>query len=544
MQRAAVTVCFALTLFASVAAAGSDSDLSDLEVLNRIRAEGFHRSHAMEYLSHMTEDIGARVTGSAAMREANDWARQTFEDMGLENSHLESYDFGTGWSYDHCSVTELEPVARLLTAYPRAWTPGTDGPVDGEAMRMKVEEVDDLEQYRGKIKGKIVFMDDLVEIDRDEEPEFSRYSDEELEDMEAFRLPRSGPSPWRQRYRKRLALREKLSAFLVEEGVTAAVYASSRSHGIVNVSRGGSPDPDVPHGVCAVQMAAEDYNAVLRALDADKTVRLRLDVGAHFENEDQGLAFNTIAELPGRRSKEIVMAGGHLDSWQAGTGATDNAFGSAAVMEAVRILHELDLPMRRTIRAALWSGEEEGLLGSAAYVEQHFATRPAVTDSAQLALPRYMREKTWPLQLLPEHGQLQAYFNLDNGAGTIRGIYAQENVAAAPIFREWLEPVADLGASTVTNSDTRGTDHLSFDAVGLPGFEFIQDEHDYMQRTHHTQLDVIDYVDEKDLERSSVIMAWFLYKAATMEESFPREELPTRPPERKPSKPSRGNRPY
>ncbi len=506
----------------------SAESLSDLDVLNRIRHEGFHRSRAMEYLSHLTEDIGPRLTGSPAMRAANEWTRDTLEAMGLENAHLEAYEFGYGWSFDHCTVTQLAPVARPLIAYPRAWTPGTTGPVEGEAVRVEIESAEDLEEYRGELAGKIVFLDDAAEIGRGEDPVLTHLDEEELREVEEFTIPSSGPSPWRQRYRKILALRDAINPFLVEEGALAVVRVSSRGHGIVNVSRGGSQDPDAVRGVCELQMAAEHYNAILRALDADQEVRLQIDVGARFL-EDDTRAYDTVAELPGRHRSEVVMIGGHLDSWHAGTGATDNAFGVAAAMEAMRILGSLDAPLRRTVRIALWSGEEQGFLGSRAYVRQHFATRPAVTDSAQLALPEALREPTWPLQLLPEHRDFQAYFNLDNGAGAIRGIYTQENVAAAALFRDWLEPVADLGAHTVTNRNTGGTDHLSFDRVGLPGFQFIQDELDYFSRTHHTQLDVLDYVDEKDLQKSAVILAWFAYRAATLDERFPREPLPTAP---------------
>ncbi len=305
---------------------------------------------------------------------------------------------------------------------------------------------------------------------------------------------------------------------------------SSRLNGVVRVAGGGSWEPGQSVGVPALVMAAEHYNQILRLVEHGRPVELEIDIAARFHDGDLQ-AYNTVAEIPGTDKKgEVVMAGAHLDSWHSGTGATDNAAGSAVVMEAARILKALGVKPRRTIRFALWSGEEQGLLGSRAYVKQHFATRPESRDPQQQELPERYRDDTWPLDLKPEHARLAAYFNLDNGAGRIRGIYAEENVAVKPIFAAWLTPFADLGAGAVTLRATSGTDHVPFDRVGLPGFQFIQDKMDYRTRTHHTQLDTYDHLKRQDLMQASVIMAAFLYDAAMRPEPLPRKPLPQEAP--------------
>jgi carboxypeptidase Q len=295
------------------------------------------------------------------------------------------------------------------------------------------------------------------------------------------------------------------------------------------VTSGGSWIAGETVGVPALVMAAEHYNGLLRLLDHDQPVELEVNVAASFLDGDNQ-AYDTLAEIPGTDKRdEIVMAGAHLDSWHAGTGATDNGAGSAVVMEAARILKALGVKPRRTIRFALWTGEEQGLYGSAAYVKQHFASRPENRDPEQKDLPERYREETWPLQLKPEHAKIAAYFNLDNGTGKVRGIYTEENAAVRPIFQAWLAPFSDLGAGTVTLRTTGGTDHVQFDRVGLPGFQFIQDEMDYETRTHHTDLDTYDHLQPQDLQQASVLMAAFLYNAAMRPEPLPRKPLPQEP---------------
>ena len=535
----------------------------DWEMVNRIRDEGLHRSEVMSILEHLTDGIGPRLTGSPGMKEANEWTRQQLEDWGLDNAHLEPFEFGRGWSFSRASVHLLQPREMPLIALPKAWTPGTDGPVRGEAMRVKIKSKKDFDKYRGKLAGKVLFLDDSREIESGTEPAFKRFSDEELEELEEFEVPDGKRPAWRDRMRKRWRLGQALNAFLVEEQALATVSISSRDGGLIRVMGGGSREPGGNPGVPALMMAAEQYNWIVRLLgdgeekapeengEADAAaeespgetarespearesqaaageapvVELEIDVRARFHDDDT-MTYNTIAELPGTEGG-LVIVGAHLDSWHAGTGATDNAAGCAVAMEAVRILKALDVRPRRNIRIGLWSAEEQGLLGARAHVAKHFATIPVTDDPKQQDLPVFMRDYQGEVEVKPDHETFSAYFNLDNGSGRIRGIWSQENAAAARIFEAWLEPFHDLGADTVTHRNTGGTDHQNFDRVGLPGFQFIQDGLDYRSRTHHTNVDVLDHAVREDLVQASVVLASFLYHAATRPEPMPRKPMP------------------
>ena len=516
----------------------------DLSMMTRIRDEGLHRSQVMETLYHLTDAIGPRLTGSPQLKAANDWTRDQFKSWGLANTHLEGYPFGRGWSFSACQVRMVAPRTAVLFALPKAWTPGTHGPVRGPVMRVTVETAKDLDAYRGKVAGKILLLDEARDFKPPSESNLppdlrillnapEHWTREDLEKLEAFEIraerDRSGRrAEALQRYKLREAFRE----FTEQEKVLATIEASSRVNGVLGVSGGGSWEPGKGASVPGLVMTAEHYNEILRLLDHDQPVELELDVDARFHDEDSQ-AYNTVAEIPGTDKRdELVLAGAHLDSWHAGTGATDNAAGSAVVMEAARILKTLGVKPRRTIRFLLWSGEEQGLFGSNAYVKQHFATRPETKDPAQKELPEYFREETWPLQLKPDHAKVSAYFNLDNGGGRIRGIFTQENAAVKPIFAAWLAPFNDLGADTVTLRNTGSTDHVQFDGVGIPAFQFIQDQLDYLSRTHHTDLDTYDHVPAPDMMQASVIMAAFLYDAAMRPELLPRKPLPQEPPKK------------
>lgn len=526
---------------------GGAEEPVDLDMVTRIRNEGFRRSQVMDTARYLTDEIGPRITGTPALKRANEWALARLQEWGLENGHLESYDFGRGWSFQRCSVHLISPRTTPLLALPAAWTPGTDGPVRGEAMRIEVEKVEDLEKYEGQLGGKIVFIDDARPYDPKGDlnrKTFQRHDESSLANLAEYAIPEDGPPQWRKEYRKHWELRRVLNAMLVEEGALAVVEISSRDNGIVRVTGMSAPDPEDPVGVTGLGMAAEHYNWILRLLetrngssdasdgktgDPDPVV-LEIDVDATF-HEDDPKAYNTIAEIPGSTGNgEVVIAGAHLDAWHAGTGATDNASGVSVVMEAARILKALDVKPRRTIRIALWTGEEAGYYGSRAYVEEHYAERPEHTDPEQLKLPRGLRETLWPLDLKPDHARVAAYFNYDNGSGKIRGIYAEENAGVVPIFEAWLKPLADLGAVKVTMRKTGGTDHVPFQRVGLPGFQFIQDRLGYGTRTHHTNLDVYDHLEADDLKQSAVVMATFLYHAAMRDEMLPRKPVPEKPP--------------
>jgi hypothetical protein len=527
MKRRTIRFASAVLCVACFAATHLTAQESvDHEIINKIRYEGFHNSEVMEIARKLTEELGPRLTGSPNMKRANEWTRDTIASWGLDGAHLESFEFGRGWSFSEASIHMLSPAKQPLSALPKAWTPGTTGAVRGEAMRVDIDSAEDLEKYRGKVAGKILFTEKARTVEDGDDIRFRRHTDDGLEELTKFPIPggRDERAAFRERFRKRYEMRKAYHDFLTEEGVLATVELSSRDYGIIRVTGGGSREPDENPGVTVLAMATEHYNRVVRHIEAGETVELEIRVDAQFHDEDL-LAYNTVGEIPGSDlAHELVMVGAHLDSWHAGVGATDNAAGSAVALEAIRILTAIGAKPRRTVRVALWSGEEQGLIGSREFVSEHFASRPI--DPEQKKLPRFLRDDTGPLTIKPAHEDFSVYFNLDNGSGRIRGVYAQENAAVVPIFQAWLEPFHDLGATTVSLRNTGGTDHLSFDAVGLPGFQFIQDRLDYQTRTHHTHLDTFDHLREDDLKQASVIMASFLYHAAMRDEKMPRKPVP------------------
>ncbi len=509
----------------------------DLDMVNRIREEGFQRSEVMETVSYLADVIGPRLSGSPQSKRSQEWTRDRLTKWGMSNAHIEGFEFGEGWSFSHASVHMISPHATPLMALPKAWTPGTKKAVKGKVKRLSLESEEDFEEHKGKLKGTILFLDDEAEPSEWENEPFKRLDEQGLEDKMGFNPPSDRRGSFRKRMMKRFEFREALKKFLKDEGVIATVDSSSRGNGVVRTGGGGSRGKADRHrGVLELTMAQEHYNWILRLLERDKEVELEINVRSQFHTDDNQ-SYNTIADIPGTEHPEqVVLIGGHLDSWHPGTGATDNGAACAVMMEAMRILKALDVQPKRTIRIGLWSGEEQGLLGSKAYVEQHLADRPETTDEEQLALPEFMREQTWPIQPKADHESFSVYFNLDNGGGKIRGIYSQDNVAVVPIFERWLEPLHDLGATHVTTNRTGGTDHLSFDRVGLPGFQFIQDPMDYFTRTHHTNLDTLDHVVEEDLKQAAVVVATFVYHAAMRDELMPRKPMPQKPPEKKKKK--------
>lgn len=546
MKKSVLALALAGVAITAVFAA---EETVDLDMVSRIRDEGLNRPQVMETAAYLTDRIGPRLTNSPQGRRASEWTRARLAEWGLANAHLESWGpFGRGWSYDHAVVTVVSPVAFPLVAVPKAWTPGTEGAVAGPAMRVKVESEADLEGLKGKLAGRVLLVSEPREIKDAEKPLFERYTPNELDEIAQYgpdRRRRDGPRMDREGILRRFRLQKRLRAFFKEEGALATLEASERERGIVRVGGGGSREAGEDPGVPALVVAAEQYNRLARLLAAGEDVQVEVDVRARF-HDGELMGQNTIAEIPGTdRRGEIVMLGAHLDSWHAGTGATDNAAGVAAAMEAVRILQALGVKPRRTIRIGLWTGEEQGLLGSRAYVREHFASRPE-PEGEERELPSFLRRARGPLTVKPAHTLLSAYFNMDNGTGRVRGAYTQQNVAAAPIFAAWLRPFADLGATAISNRDTGGTDHQAFDQVGLPGFQFIQDDTEYSTVTHHTNLDVYDRLQKEDLQQASVVMASFVYHAAMREGRFPREAMPKDPspqPSRAPSSPSPAPKP-
>jgi carboxypeptidase Q len=560
MRRSRSAVLLAAAAFAAVAAlagrraggtggdAAAGGELVDLGVVTRIRDEGFHRSQALATAAYLTDRIGARLTGTPELKAANEWTRRRLADWGLANAHLEAWGpFGRGWSFSRAVVAmTLDGADRQvqLAALPKAWTPGTPGVVRGEALRATIETAADMDRYRGKLAGKVVLLDKPHDVSAAAAPaEARRFTGEKLAELAVFDGGRGQGAAERQARRQRLRLRDQVRKYLYDEKALASIEASPRPWGLIQVQSGGPYKPGEQQVVTGLVMAAEPYNRLVRLLEAGRKVELAIDVQARYHDDDP-MAYNTIAEIPGSdRRGEVVMAGAHLDSWHAGTGATDNAAGCAVVMEAARILAALHLAPRRTIRVALWTGEEEGLLGSTAYVSRHFAGRlqapeppePPEPPAGAGAEPPGASEPQGPPTLKPEHARLSGYFNVDNGSGKIRGIMAQENAGVQPIFAAWLAPLADLGATTVTQRATGGTDHLAFDRVGLPGFQFIQDELDYSRHTHHTDADVYDHLEGDDLVQASVVLASFLYDAASRPGMLPRKPLP--PPSPAPPSP-------
>ena len=508
--------------------AGWSQEKVDLETITRIRYEGFHNSKVMELASGLMDGIGERLTGSPNMKRANEWTRDQLAQMGLANAHLEAWGpFGRGWANQYVNARMLTPDVVPLIVYAKAWTPGTNGAVTGRCIRANIEDKKDFDKYRGKLAGWIVIFGPNAEVKPIAEAPYQRLTEDELSKIGEYQIPGERPPFRMAEIAKRRQFLKDLNQFFADEKVLAVIDHSrgSAGGGTVFVQSGGSYKPGETAAVPQLTMASEQWNRIARLLDRKKDVSLELNVTNTFYDDDP-MQYDTIAEIPGTDKKdEIVMLGAHLDSWHAGTGATDNGAGSVVMMEAVRILKALDIKPRRTIRIGLWSGEEEGLLGSQGYVEKHFGSRPPLDDPNMKGMPSLLRREAGPVTVKPEQAKVSAYFNVDNGTGKIRGVYLQENAAVAPIFEEWMKPFKDLGMTTLTMRNTGGTDHLSFDAVGIPGFQFIQDPVEYESRSHHSNMDVYDRLQPEDLKQISVIVASFVYEAATRDQMLPRKPI-------------------
>lgn len=511
----------------------------DLTMYARIREEGFMHSHVMEFADALTNGIGPRLTGSPNMKKANEWTRDTLTKVGLENAHLEDWgEFGMGWQQIGTTARMIAPDTAPLWMQAAPWSPSTSGPVTGEAVLMNLTEMKDLDQFKGKLKGKIVLFGAIRTTPDLDKALFSRYTDAELKEMESAEL-KGGPDykALLERRRKVYELRAAALKLMADEGVVAIITPSrdggkGGGTGIIfddntaNLALSAQKRENaitIPNG----PMIVENYNRIARLLEHKVPVTLEVNIETKVTGDHEH-GFDTVAEIPGTDPKlkdQVVMVGGHLDSWIAGTGATDNAAGSVVAMEAVRILKALGVKPKRTIRIALWSGEEQGLYGSQGYVKQHFGTFAEPEHPDPASMPSFLRSKG-KLNTTKEWETLDAYYNLDNGTGKVRGVYTQENFAIGPIFAQWIAPLKDLGVTTITNRNTGGTDHLSFDAVGLPGFQYIQDDMDYETRTHHSNMDTFDRLHEDDLKQAAVVEAIFLYNTSEREEMMPRKPFP------------------
>ena len=517
-----VHVAAALMLLAAPAAAQTAAPTTekvDYDAIYKIKEEGFQHSQVMDTASWMTDVYGARLTGSPNLKAAGDWAVKTLTTWGASNAHLETWgDFGTGWQNDRFSATVIAPNEWTILGAPKAWTPGTDGPVTADAIYVPLNNDQDLEKWKGKLKGKIVLATPIREVKASFDPLATRYTDDQLKKLEEIDPAGAG----RRNYdRSQFLFAVKRIQFLAEEGVLAVFEPSRGDGGTLFVQQGGAYSATAQsfirypeHVPPQVVLAVEHYNRLARTLDKNVPVQVELNIkNTTFPNQT---AFNVIAELPGTdKADEVVMLGAHFDSWHTGTGATDNGAGSAVMMEAFRILKASGVKLRRTVRLALWTGEEQGLLGSRAYVKNTFGDRETMT-------------------LKPAQSKITGYFNVDNGTGAIRGIYLQGNEAIGPVFEAWMAPFKSLGMTMETLQNTGGTDHLSFDAVGIPGFQFVQDELEYDTRTHHSNMDVYDRLQAGDLMKDAVIVASFVYQAANREQMLPRKPLPKPEPARPP----------
>ena len=578
-----VFAVLSLTMSASVFAQTSVEKV-DSAMIDKIKEEGLQRSKVMDSISYLTDVHGPRLTGSPLTKIAGEWTKERLSQWGLENAHLENWGpFGRGWTLESCSVNLVEPHFTALIAHPKAWTPSTPKTIQSEPIYLDASTPEELEKYRGKLGRAIVLISPPRDIKALFDPPATRQTDADLLAMANAdpSTPRrrggvasSGPSgpgaasppgtasapgavapgtaaapatagaPGPGMRGGRVGIQADKWQLAYEEGAAVVLEPGRGDGGTVFVqdatmprradpagregsnpfSRGPRPwATDPPTILPQVVLAAEHYNRIVRMIQKGAHPKMAIDIETRYHDGDPN-CFNIIAEIPGTDLKdEVVMLGGHFDSWHAGTGATDNAIGCGVALEAVRILKAIDAKPRRTIRIALWTGEEQGLFGSRAYVADHFGSLKAPTRVESGDARRERPKATYELKA--EHEKFSAYFNLDNGTGKIRGIYLQGNEAVRPIFRSWLAPFADMGATTITSSNTGGTDHQSFDGVGLPGFQFIQDPLEYDTRTHHSSMDVYERIQEEDAKQASIIMATFVYQAAIRDEKLPRKPL-------------------
>ena len=520
----------AVSAIALLAAGPLSAQSVDRVAINGIVDQGLNHSEVMATAAYLTDRIGGRITNSPQMRQAEQWTQERFRNWGLSNVHAEGFEFGRGWSAVRSSARMIEPRALDLRAIPIAWTPGTNGVISGPVVVAPITSAGQFDAWKGKLRGKIVLISQPDNGGEPTEPAFRRLTDAELANPVTFNQPRNDPAAAEKAARSgRAEFATKLDAFLVEEGALAMVRMSQREGGLLH-GTGYTYQVGATPRMPGIELAAEDYRRLARLARTDASPTLELMSEVQFHDEDTK-AYNVIADIPGTsRSGEYVMAGAHLDSWAASDGAVDNAAGSAVIMEAARILRTMGVRPKRTIRFALWSGEEQGILGSLAYVDQHLATRAPLSDPALADAPNGQTWRArWPIQPRPGYRDLVAYFNLDNGSGKIRGINAEGNIAAAPVLQQWLEPFESMGVSTVSLRNSGGTDHVYMQTVGIPGYQFIQDPLDYGSRLHHTSIDSYDHLRADDLRQAAVVLASVLLSAANSDEPLPRMPMPTQP---------------
>jgi hypothetical protein len=513
-----------LTLAAATLPLGAQSEKLDLATIGRIRDEGLARSQVMDDVSWLSDVYGPRLTGSPAIQQASEWVMKKFTEWGLVNVHQERWPFGKGWSLVRFSARLVEPQVQPIIGFPHEWSSGTKGPITAEVVRAPIATEADFAKYRGKLAGRIVLTQPARAVRMLEGPIILRMGEKETSEAEMTPVPAEGRGAGGGRGAA-AEFRRKLDEFYVGEGVVAVFDRGGNSDmaaggsdmtwqqqhpdgGTIFPTGSGAREANAGKAVPEITIAVEHYNRMARVLDKGLPVKVELNVETTFYDETTANGFNTIAEIPGSDlASEVVMLGAHFDSHPYATGATDNATGSAAMMEAMRILKAVGAKPRRTIRVALWGGEEQGLLGSRAYVREHFADVETMT-------------------LKPDHAKLAAYFNSDNGTGRVRGIWLQGNLAARTIFEAWMAPLKDLGVTIIGPRSVSQTDHVSFDNAGLPGFQFLVDRLEYNSRTHHSNMDTFDRVQRDDMVQQATVVAVFAYDAAMRDEKLPRKALP------------------
>lgn len=513
------------SIMVALMVAGSPAAMAQSDT-SRIIDEGMNRSQVMTTAHELLDGIGSRLTNSTSMRRAEEWAIAEMESYGLTNVRREGFEFGRGWDLVSSDVRMVTPRPIKLTAIPVAWTPPTDGVLQAPIIVAPISERRHFDAYRGQLKGKIVLISLPGEGSEPTEAYFKRHDGADLSKLDEYNQPKYDPDALEARL-KRQKYAADLDNFLASEGAVGWARIARRDGKLVH-GEGYTYQAGATPMLPGIEIAAEDYRRLTRLAKDGVAPVLEVRSDVRFVDTDTK-AYNIIGEIPGSDPKAgYVMAGAHFDSWAAGDGAVDNGAGSVVVLEAARILRTLGVRPKRTIRFALWSGEEQGLLGSFAYIDRHLATRPVPAGTSADQWTSYWRE-SWPIQPRPGYGQLKAYFNMDNGSGKLRGVYAEGNHGAVPLLKEWIGPFASMGATAVVAAPTGGTDHVYMQAVGVPGFQFVQDPLDYGSRLHHSSIDTFDHLKAADLRQASVVMAGMLLAAANSDKELPRPPLPTKP---------------
>jgi len=530
-RRVLETILYVVLVIVVASGFASSQEKANFDAVSRIRDAALNHSQIMDMVGYLSDVTGPRLTGSPNLKRAEEYARDELRDWGLANAHLEAWGpFGRGWSLEGFTANMLSPSFSPLIAYPKAWSPSTNGTIRGEVVFLDVTNNADLDKYKGKLKGKIVLFSPARHVDPLFDPPAQRQTDEELLRLANAEPFRDQPFQFTPEQRAAEELNYRKWQLVQSEGVAVVLQPSFRDGGTIYVTSATVPyPPDVPfekriHAwdsskpvvTPQANVATEQYNRIVRLVARGIPVQLEVNITARFYDDDP-MSYNVIAEIPGTDLKdEVVMIGGCIDSWHAATGATDNAAGAATALEVIRILQSLGMKPRRTIRIGLWSAEEQGTLGSRAYVAAHLGKRIAPPDS-QIEQARF--------ELKPEYEKFDAYFNFDYGTGLIRGVFLQGNEAARPMFRPLLAPFKDLGASTLSSDGVGASDQMSFDEIGLSGFQWIRD---YMEgRAPHTNMDTYDHVLETDLKQSAAIAAFVIYELAMRDEKVPRRPLPS-----------------